>query len=192
MQRYYFSPIYTNPQTHTPRTLIPTLSLSRTHARARHARHDFQTSSSVPFSILKYRKDFEARRTGFHFFEIFGIIALPPNLHTLLWKNYSLTQQTSYLTPISPFIPPNLHLFYPLYSNFYPNFPFKTLFPPYLTNYTPQYLLVFSKLPQTPPHACVRPHAHNARPRPRHDFLNFQPNYGAINTHFGHIPPKRG
>ena len=37
----------------------------------------------------------------------------------------------------------------------------------------------------------MRPHAHNARPRPRHDFLNFQPNYGAIKHPFWAYTPKK-
>ena len=111
--------------------------LSRAHARARHARHDFQNFRQPAFLYYNIEKTLKSGEPCSPDFPDLSELSLSPNFYTLLWKNYSLTQQTSYLTPISPFIPPNLHLFYPLHSKFYPNFPFKALFLLHLTNYTP-------------------------------------------------------
>ena len=135
MQRYYFFIIYTNPQTYTTRTLIPTLSFARTRTRASRASW-FSDSSSVPFSILKYRKDFEARRTGFHFFEIFRDYNTSPKF-TYFTMEKLLSDSTDFvLNPDFPFHTPKFSLILPSILQFSPNFPFKTLFPPYLTNYT--------------------------------------------------------
>ena len=114
MQRYSFFFIYANPQNSTPHTnlthssspspvfsilyygkispsqvLYPIYSL----AHARVTRQDFQTRHQSAFLYCNIEKTLKPDEPDFIFFERFQDYHRPPNLHTLLWKNYRLTQQ---------------------------------------------------------------------------------------------------
>lgn len=70
MQRYNFSLICTTPQTNQ-------FTLSRTHARARHARHDFQTRHQSPFLYFNIEKTLKPDEPDFTSLKSSWIIALP-------------------------------------------------------------------------------------------------------------------
>ena len=126
MQRYSFFFIYANPQkldpthslTHSSspspvfsilyygkvspsQVLYPIYSL----AHARVTRHDFQTRHQSAFLYCNIEKTLKPDEPDFKLFERFQDYQHPPNLHTLLWKNYRLTQQRRDCTLRTPLYP---------------------------------------------------------------------------------------